>query len=136
MASDSDELARKVHRALAHPLRVRILEVAGRRDEISPVDLADELGEPLGVVSYHVRALATAGLLELAGRSFRRGAVKHHYKATPRLGTTVRARMPAARAKAVVEHIRRAVEEAGGDGSAGDAELMVVIHRSSVTDAG
>jgi DNA-binding transcriptional ArsR family regulator len=136
MASDSDEFARKVHRALAHPLRVRILEIAGRGDAVSPVDLAGELGEPLGVVSYHVRALATAGLLELAGRSFRRGAVKHHYRATPRLGATVRARMPAARAGELVERIRAAVEEAGADGADGDAELTVVIHRTSGTDAG
>ncbi len=70
-----DAAARSVHRALAHPLRVRIVEAAGSGDEVSPVELADALGEPLGVVSYHVRTLAEAGLLELAGTSFRRGAV-------------------------------------------------------------
>ena len=135
MGSDSDEVGRKVHRALAHPLRVRILELARQRDEISPVDVAEETGEPLGVVSYHVRALAAAGLLELSRRSFRRGAVKHHYRATAQLGLTLRARMTPERAKDLADRVRAIFDEAGTD-DAGGAELTVVMHHGSVTDAG
>ncbi|CAA9535578.1 MAG: hypothetical protein AVDCRST_MAG85-4081 [uncultured Solirubrobacteraceae bacterium] len=135
MASDGDDFGRKVHRALAHPLRVRILELARERDEISPVDVSEEVGESLGVVSYHVRALASAGLLELSGRTFRRGAVKHHYTATPQLGLTLRARMPAERAGEVAERIRAVFKEAGEGAAEDDPELTVVVHHSSGTNA-
>ena len=134
MASDPAVFDRLVHRALAHPLRVRILELATQRDEVSPVDLAGELGEPLGVVSYHVRHLAAAGLLELAGRSFRRGAVKHHYRSVPRLGTTLRVELSADRAAALTRDIRAAVEAAGEDG--GDTAVTVVIHHGDGTNGG
>lgn len=123
-----DGVARSVHRALAHPLRVRILEAARAGEEISPVELADTLGEPLGVVSYHVRMLADSGLLELAGTSFRRGAVKHHYRAAPALGLTARVRTTREGAAATTERIRSALGEDGGAGE-GDVELTVVVHQ-------
>ena len=69
----------EVHRALAHPLRARILASVGTRTT-SPVELATELAEPLGVVSYHVRVLRERGLLVPAGTSPRRGALQHHYR--------------------------------------------------------
>ena len=135
MASDPAEFDRTVHRALAHPLRVRILELATQRDEVSPVDLAEELDEPLGVVSYHVRQLATAGLLELSGRSFRRGAVKHHYRAVPQLGVTVRVALSAERAETLMREIRAAVEAAGEEEQGGTA-VTVVIHHGDGTKTG
>ena len=55
----------RVVKALAHPLRVQILGALERRTA-SPNELAEELGAPLGNVSYHVRQLASAGLLKLA----------------------------------------------------------------------
>lgn len=54
--------AREV-RALAHPLRLRMLEsLAGGRSATASI-LARELGESSGATSYHLRALAAAGLL-------------------------------------------------------------------------
>ena len=50
----------------------------------SPSELAEELGEPLGNVSYHVRNLADLGCIELVGTTPRRGALEHHYRATAR----------------------------------------------------
>ena len=136
MGSDSDDAGRRLHRALAHPLRVRILELARERDEISPVDVAEETGESLGVVSYHVRALAGAGLLELAGRSFHRGAVKHHYRATSQLGLTLRAPIAPDRARELVDRIRTAFSEAADGGGEGAAELTLVLHHASGTKRG
>lgn len=74
----------RVVKALAHPLRVRILGALERRTA-SPNELAEELGAPLGNVSYHVRQLASAGLLKLVRETPRRGAVEHYYSldATP-----------------------------------------------------
>jgi DNA-binding transcriptional ArsR family regulator len=130
MASEPEDLGRRVHRALAHPLRVRILEAAADRDEVSPVELATELGESLGVVSYHVRTLADAGLLELSGTSFRRGAVKHHYRATDALGLTLRVRVSAKRAQEITQKVREIFEGASGKGS-GDVELTVMVHQGA-----
>jgi predicted transcriptional regulator len=65
-----------------HPLQVRILERAAAAPDakFSPNGLAHEFGEKLGNVSYHVRTLLSAGLIQKAGTTPRRGAVEHHYK--------------------------------------------------------
>lgn len=78
-AESSDPSAVK---ALAHPLRVRALAILTER-EASPSELAEELNEPLGNVSYHVRLLHDLGLIELVGTTPRRGAIEHHYRARP-----------------------------------------------------
>jgi DNA-binding transcriptional ArsR family regulator len=67
-------------KALAHPLRTRILSALEDRTA-SPSELAAELGAPLGVVSYHVRRLAALRFLKLVKRVPRRGAVEHYYTA-------------------------------------------------------
>lgn len=72
-----------VAKALAHPLRSRILAALADRTA-SPSQLADELEVPLGVLSYHVRRLTALGFLELVRRVPRRGAVEHYYTATVR----------------------------------------------------
>ena len=77
-------------KALAHPLRVQILSVLEER-VASPSDLAEELGAPLGNVSYHVRTLADLGLLKLVRRRSRRGAVEHYYQARGRATVSDRA---------------------------------------------
>jgi DNA-binding transcriptional ArsR family regulator len=71
----------RVVKALAHPTRVRILHILRDRELASPVELAGELGLPLGTVGYHVRRLEVLGFIELAKRTQRRGAVEHHYRA-------------------------------------------------------
>jgi len=71
-------------KALAHPLRVRILSILETREMASPNEMADELGVSLGVMSYHVRRLHALGFLELVKRTPRRGAIEHHYRAKAR----------------------------------------------------
>src|SRR3954462_5707146 len=73
----------RIAKALAHPLRARILQRLGER-VLSPGDLATELGAPLGVVSYHVRMLRDYDCVELVRTEPRRGALQHFYKATAR----------------------------------------------------
>jgi DNA-binding transcriptional ArsR family regulator len=70
-------------KALSHPLRVRILAILEERTA-SPVQLAEQLGASLGVVSYHVRTLERLGLIKLVRTNPVRGAVEHHYRANPR----------------------------------------------------
>ncbi len=67
-----------IAKALAHPLRTRILAALENRTA-SPTELATELEAPLGVVSYHVRRLHTLKFLKLVKRVPRRGAVEHYY---------------------------------------------------------
>jgi DNA-binding transcriptional ArsR family regulator len=73
----------RIAKALAHPLRARILQRLGERVS-SPGDLATELGAPLGVVSYHVRMLRDYDCVELVRTEPRRGALQHFYRATAR----------------------------------------------------
>src|SRR3954451_15646562 len=68
---------------MAHPLRVRILAILDER-VASPNEISQEVDAPLQNVSYHVRQLANAGLIELVSQTPRRGAVEHHYKAVAR----------------------------------------------------
>src|SRR5690349_1200744 len=73
----------RIAKALAHPLRARILQRLGER-VASPGDLAVELGAPLGVVSYHVRMLRDYECVELVRTEPVRGALQHFYRATAR----------------------------------------------------
>src|SRR6202008_5198384 len=73
----------RIAKALAHPLRARILQRLGER-VASPGDLAVELGAPLGVVSYHVRMLRDYDCVELGRTQPVPGALQHFYKATAR----------------------------------------------------
>jgi DNA-binding transcriptional ArsR family regulator len=73
----------KVAKALAHPLRTRLLSALEDRTA-SPSELAAELDVPLGVLSYHIRRLTALGFLKLVRRVPRRGAVEHYYTATVR----------------------------------------------------
>lgn len=50
-------------RALAHPLRQRILIELSVRRSLRATDLAEIIGEPANAISYHLRSLAKAGLL-------------------------------------------------------------------------
>lgn len=76
-----------VAKALAHPLRTRILAALDGRTA-SPSELAAELDAPLGVLSYHVRRLTALGFIKLVRRVPRRGAVEHYYTAQPRTRIT------------------------------------------------
>jgi DNA-binding transcriptional ArsR family regulator len=78
--SPETELAR----VLTHPLRPRILELLNARGEASPNQMANELGVPVGTISYHTRLLRNIGWIELVRTEPRRGAVEHFYRAAVR----------------------------------------------------
>lgn len=75
--------ASRLTKALSHPVRMRALAALSER-VASPNELAKELEEPLGVVSYHVRQLLELDCVELVDTQQRRGAVEHYYRATTR----------------------------------------------------
>ena len=76
-------ITQQLAKALAHPLRVRIL-TSLHKGVSSPNQLSQELDEPLGNVSYHVKTLLEYDCVELVKTEPRRGAVEHFYCATER----------------------------------------------------
>lgn len=84
-------------KALAHPLRIRILAMLAER-RASPAELAGTLDTPLGTVSYHVRKLVGLDLIELVATRQVRGAVEHFYEAAepPRFSDVAWGRLDAA----------------------------------------
>ena len=74
-------LDQRLIKALAHPLRERILQ-ALNENVASPAQLARALDEPLGNVSYHVKILLECEAIELVRTAPVRGAIEHFYRAT------------------------------------------------------
>jgi DNA-binding transcriptional ArsR family regulator len=122
-------------KALAHPLRVRILSILETRDMASPNEMAEELGVSLGVMSYHVRRLHALGFLELVKRTPRRGAIEHHYRAKARPHVTdegwaetpsiVKRAMVGASLQQITGFINAAAAQGGFD--RGDAHLSRTV---------
>src|SRR4051794_20565080 len=120
----------RIAKALAHPLRLQILELLQERDA-SPSELAKEIDAPLGNVSYHVRQLASFGLVKLVRETPRRGAVEHHYRAAarPRITDGAWDSMPEivkqATVAATLDHIGREIKSAAEAGGFDAAEVHV-----------
>lgn len=84
------EAAAEIAKSLSHPLRLDYLRALRERSELSPSEFARDSDEPLGNVSYHVKALYEAGVLEVSSMVPRRGAMEHRYSFTgPRAGVTL-----------------------------------------------
>lgn len=82
----------------------------------------------MGLVSYHVRVLAEAGLVELAGMEPKRGALQHFYRATglEPVGATLMLTEEAA--DQLDADIRAALTRARAAGP-GEHPVIVVVHR-------
>ncbi|MDP9848626.1 ArsR/SmtB family transcription factor [Streptosporangium lutulentum] len=71
-------------KALAHPLRLRILRLCAQQ-ELTNKQLADRLGSEPGTIFYHVRQLVDAGFLRQAPvRTGDSGALEKPYRSTGR----------------------------------------------------
>lgn len=71
----------RVIRALAHPVRAQALAILNER-VASPNEIAKELEQGVGHVSYHINVLKECECIELVDTAQRRGAVEHYYRAT------------------------------------------------------
>jgi DNA-binding transcriptional ArsR family regulator len=83
-------------KALAHPMRVRIMAILERRSA-TPKELAVMLGVRLENVSYHVRILRDLGYIRLERKRMVRGAVEHRYamNVRPRITANAWEQLPA-----------------------------------------
>ncbi|MDQ3742382.1 MAG: helix-turn-helix domain-containing protein [Actinomycetota bacterium] len=114
----------RVVKALAHPIRMKILGILDERTA-TPKELAGALGLPLENVSYHVRTLKDFGFIKLEKTRQVRGAVEHHYKlaARPQIGNKLWEEIPRvmqealidANLSAFIEDLGRAAMEGGFD---------------------
>lgn len=108
-------------KALAHPLRLRILSVLEER-AATPKEIAQEVDAPLTHVSYHVRQLAELGLIKLVRTTQVRGAIAHHYRleARPSISNEAWREAPEiakrALAGSVLEQVSTQVNTAVGEG--------------------
>jgi DNA-binding transcriptional ArsR family regulator len=78
-----EDVEQIVAKAFAHPLRVQILIILNEK-VASPNMLAQEIGQSLNLVAYHVRVLEKYDCIELVDTKQRRGATEHFYRATRR----------------------------------------------------
>jgi DNA-binding transcriptional ArsR family regulator len=136
----------KVAKALAHPLRVRILAILEERTA-SPRELALELDTDLSALSYHVRTLHRMGFIELVEQKRRRAALESYYRAVslPVVTREAWADMPGVVKKQLVsgvidkiaEDVNTAVESGGFEGA--DAQLsrvLLKLDRQGIVEAG
>lgn len=79
MAHARAEFAQR-YKALTHPLRVRIMSAIEPGLVVSPSRLAEQLGEPLEQVGYHVRRLVEWGCLEFVEDREVGGTIEHFYR--------------------------------------------------------
>jgi DNA-binding transcriptional ArsR family regulator len=100
----------RVIKALAHPLRVELLGALNQK-VASPKELAEEFGERLPNVSYHIRVLVNAGCIELVRTEPRRGALEHFYRAQmrPLFRDEAWAELPPSTRRSVSDSILRAI---------------------------
>jgi hypothetical protein len=83
--------------AMRHPIRVRILEALNTRDTLSPVEFTRKglardvpglkgksIQAQMSHISYHFRALAKAGCIEVVATRPVRGSEEHFYRACAR----------------------------------------------------
>jgi DNA-binding transcriptional ArsR family regulator len=122
--SKEPAIDQRIMKALSHPLRVRMLTLLNQKVS-SPSELAEELDEPLGNVSYHMRFLADLKMVKLVRTEPRRGAVEHYYQALepPLISDDDWAQLPVALRRSlsdstlsdIAQDLKRAGKEGGFD---------------------
>ncbi|WP_345945152.1 helix-turn-helix domain-containing protein [Streptomyces albus subsp. chlorinus] len=119
-------------RVLAHPLRLRLLSLLTGRAH-SAAEAARALGQSQANVSYHLRRLHKAGLVEAAGEVVVRGGTAKRYRHNPASGELLGRDVPPgvdahlALAGALGEELRRrtAQRDTATPGDMTDAEVWL-----------
>jgi DNA-binding transcriptional ArsR family regulator len=126
---------RTLIKALSHPVRANALTILNQR-VASPKEIAGELNEEIGKVSYHVKELRNLGCVELVDTAQRRGATEHYNRGVAQtylsdsfwatLSQAVRNGISVTGLRVLIEAARAAVE-------AGTFDSRVDRHLSCVT---
>lgn len=124
----ADPVAAQRLRVLAHPLRLRLLSLLTAR-ALSGSEAARELGDTQANVSYHLRRLHAAGLVEPVHDRFQRGRTRR-YRHDPASGERLHASWSTDKqvlAAALAGELQRRAGQhrPGSAGAFTDAELWV-----------
>src|SRR3954453_12482041 len=136
--NDEPAIDQRIMKALSHPLRVRMLTLLNQKVS-SPSELAEELDEPLGNVSYHMRFLPDPNMVKLVRTEPRRGAVEHYYEALepPLISDDDWAQLPAALRRSLSDSVLSEVAKdlrAAGKAGGFDRENMHLTRNALMLD--
>lgn len=120
-------------RALAHPLRLRILRLTLDKS-LTNKELAERLGRDPGTVLHHVRTLVRGGFLVAERvRRGRRGALERPYRSTGK-SWMVRLSPSLDHTVSVIDAVREEIVEAGSDASLSTLRLGVRLADEDVAE--
>lgn len=127
-------LQTRMIKALGHPLRQRILALLNER-EASPSDLAQEIGEPIGKVAYHVKILLDYEAIDLVRTRPVRGAVEHFYRATiqAQIDDEHWAKLPLSVRRSLFDQTLQTIWDNAVEAASGNVFDAVESHASSTT---
>lgn len=80
------EIKANLFKGLAHPLRIRALEILSAADEVSVTEMLDDMGLEASHLSQHLAVLRRYGLVV----SERRGSIVFYRLASPQVGELLR----------------------------------------------
>jgi DNA-binding transcriptional ArsR family regulator len=140
-AGQDDPLARRPAtlqeaRALAHPLRLRILRLCLDR-ALTNSELAAALGQKPATMLYHVRTLLRTGFLrELPSRPGPRGTVEKPYRATGKSWQLDQSMTSedGAMLRAIFEAVAAEVDEAGPDSVVEGARMAMRLRPDQLVE--
>jgi len=120
-------------RALAHPLRLRILRLT-LEQALTNKELADRLERDPGTVLHHVRTLVRGGFLAAEKvRGGRRGALERPYRSTGK-SWMVRMAPSVDHTVSVIDAVRDEIVEAGSDASLSTLRLGVRLRPEDIAE--
>ena len=126
-------------RALAHPLRLRILRLC-LDEALTNKQLAERLGKDPGTVLHHVRALVDTGFLAAEEvRQGQSGALEKPYRSTGKswtLDVSEATGSHASTAEAILEAFLAEFREAGPAAAVGWSRLALTLDQASLEELG
>jgi DNA-binding transcriptional ArsR family regulator len=124
-------------RALAHPLRLRILRLC-LDEALTNKQLAERLGKDPGTVLHHVRALVDTGFLAAEEvRQGQSGALEKPYRSTGKswtLDVSEATGSHASTAEAILEAFLAEFREAGPAAAVGWSRLALTLDQASLEE--
>jgi DNA-binding transcriptional ArsR family regulator len=124
-------------RALAHPLRLRILRLA-LDEPLTNKQLAERLGRDPGTVLHHVRNLVETGfLVPDEVRQGSKGALEKPYRSTGKSWSLSLDESPTAEStasQAMLEAFLAELDEAGPDAATGFSRLALTLDQASLEE--
>lgn len=124
-------------RVVAHPLRLQLLSLL-TGSAMSAAEAARHLGQTQANVSYHLRKLHTAGLLEVAGHEVVRGGRATRYRHAATSGERLHAQGPGderALVAALATELARRTDQRDPDGQSAFTDAEVWLTHETSTQA-